>query len=452
MNRSARPPGPRGLPVIGSLLHYFKDILGFLTKNSERYGDIVFFSLGPRNIYQISEPEYIKKVLITDSRNFIKSRALERAKMVVGEGLLTNEGESHLRNRRVIQPLFHKKAIPNYIDAVISHTENLCRVWEDDATVDINREMMFLTQSIVVDALFDSKVDREKKQLVDSLTTVMNSFPRLLFPFSEYLDKLPLPANYRFNKSISNLDEVVYSVVREKESAESNNYDLVSLLLSARDEEGNRFFTDRQIRDEVITFFIAGQETTANALSWAFYLIARNKNVEDRILEEIHEVLGSEHPSYDDIERLQYTRNVINETLRLYPPAWTVVRKALKGCEIGGYFIPAGSDIYMSQYVVHRDDRFFSDPLKFSPERWFEINSRNLPRFAYFPFGGGPRRCIGEPFAIMEAVLILAVVLREWSVELINEGEIKPKPLITIRPKNGVPVRLLKRTTSRRTH
>lgn len=379
MIRSTKPPGPSGLPFAGSLFDYFKDILGFLTTNSREYGDMVFFRLGPRNVYQIGDPEYIKKVLVTDSRNFIKSRALERAKMVVGEGLLTNEGESHLRNRRVIQPLFHKKAIPNYVDSVVSHVNALCGAWENGMTLDINREMMFLTQSIVVDALFDSKVEREKKQLVDSLTTIMNSFPRLLFPFSEYLDNLPLPANYRFKKAIRNLDEAVYSVIKEKESAPNNRYDLVSLLLSAQDENGDRFFSDRQIRDELITFFIAGQETTANALSWAFYLIARHDNVENRILDEVYEVLGKEYPSYEDIEEMHYLNNVVKETLRLYPPAWTVVRKALNDYEIGGYSIPGGSDIYMSQFVVHRDSRYFRDPLKFVPERWFEINSNNFP-------------------------------------------------------------------------
>ena len=436
------PPGPKGLPYLGSLIDYFKDILRFLTTTANEYGDIVFFKLGPRNVYLISDPELIRQVLITDSKNFTKSRALNRSKIVVGEGLLTNEGEKHLANRRVIQPLFHKKAIPNYVDAVISHTEKMCRRWQNGMIVDINREMMHLTQNIVVDALFNSAVERNSGLLVDSLTTIMNSFPRMLFPYSEYLDNLPLPHNYRFKKALRNLDGIVYSIIEEKRSSGNEGHDLVSLLVGAKDEEGKDFFTNRQIRDEVITFFIAGQETTANALSWTWHLIANNKYVEKKIEDELSGVLNHGLPSYDDIDRLVYLNNVIKESLRLYPPAWAVVRKSINEYNIAGYNIPPGSDIYMSQYVVHRDSRFFEEPTKFYPERWESLDSSNLPRFAYFPFGGGTRKCIGEPFALMEAVLILAVVFDKWRMEPVYNSEIKPKPLITIRPGSCIEMKL----------
>jgi len=436
------PPGPKGLPFLGSLYDYFKDTLGFLTETARGYGDIVFFKLGPRNVYLISDPELIKQVLITDSKNFTKSRALNRARIVAGEGLLTNEGEQHLANRRVIQPLFHKKAIPNYVNAVISHTDTMCSQWEDGNVIDINKEMMHLTQNIVIDALFDSAVDRNSALLVDSLTTIMNSFPRMLFPYSEYLDNLPLPHNIRFRKALKNLDEIVYSIIDEKKSSRSESYDLVSLLLEAKDEEGKSFFTDKQIRDEVITFFIAGQETTANALSWTWYLIANNTKVEERMKAELSEVLNDRRPDYEDIERLVFLNNVVKESLRIYPPAWAVVRKSIDHYDIAGYKIPPGSDIYMSQFVVQRDERFFKDPMNFNPDRWSGLNSRNLPRFAYFPFGGGTRRCIGEPFALMEAVLILAVICRLWRMSPFDSSEIRPKPLITIRPEKGIKMRL----------
>lgn len=445
MHQSDIPPGPRGLPLVGSIFDYFRDILGFLIRNSRQYGDIVYFRLGPRNVYMLNDPEMIKQVLVTDSRNFTKSRALDRAKMVVGEGLLTSEGESHLRNRRVIQPLFHKKAIPNYANSVVTNSEVICSEWDNGQNLDMNREMMKLTQAIVVEALFNSSVEDSSKKLVDSLTTVINSFPRMLFPFSEYLDNIPLPGILKFKRAMKVLDETVYSIIREKKNSGSGGYDLVSMLISARDEEGKPFFTEREIRDKVITFFIAGQETTANALSWAFYLISGNSKVEEKIIGEISEVLGENSPTYDDVERLVYTNNVVREAMRLYPPAWTVVRNALKDYEIGGYTVPAGSDIHMSQFVVHRDGRIFDAPDEFRPERWTEIMRGELHRFAYFPFGGGTRRCIGEPFAMMEAVLILAIVYSKWRVKLAANSPVKPKPLITIRPEQGVPVILQKR-------
>lgn len=310
--------------------------------------------------------------------------------------------------------------------------------------------MMGLTQSIVVDALFDSNVESKSRKLVDSLTTVMNSFPRLLFPYSEYLDNLPLPANLKFKKAMKDLDEVVYSIIHEKKNSDAGAYDLVSLLINAVDEEGNRVFNDKQVRDEVITFFIAGQETTANALSWAFWLISSHREVEQRIVKELRNVLDGGLPSYEHIEKLVYLKNVVNESMRLYPPAWTVVRRAVNDYNIGGYEISAGSDVYMSQFVVHRDPRIYDQPMMFKPERWFDLDSGNLPRFAYFPFGGGARRCIGEPFALMEAVLILAIIYTDWSVRSTGTAEIKPKPLITIRPENGINVRIEKRNATQR--
>lgn len=435
MNNMKLPPGPKGLPLLGSAIPFFMDILGFLKSTAETYGDIAYFELGKRKIYMLNHPDDIQDVLVTNNRNFLKSRALQRAKLIVGEGLLTSEKETHLANRRLIQPIFHNKVIPEFADTMAVIAKEFTDKWQENEVFDVHRNMMEMTQQIVVKTLFGTGLEDSSK-LVDSLSYILNLFPRFLFPFSEYLDKLPLPSNIKCNEALETIDKAIYKIINERRSSPSERFDLLSLLIGESGENGNNF-DEKQIRDEVITFYIAGQETTANALCWTLYLISGHKEVEARITREVESVLDGRLPGYQDVKSLEYLGNTVKESLRMYPPAWVVTRRAIEDYEVRGYTIPAGADIYMSQNVVHYDPRFYKDPEKFIPERW-ENSENSLHRFAYFPFGGGPRRCIGEPFALMEAVLIIAVIASKWKLNLDPGFRVEAQPLITLRPKNGL--------------
>lgn len=441
------PPGPKGLPVLGSLPDYFRDMLGFLIRVRAEYGEIAYYKLGSRKMYLLSNPEHIKDVLVTHNRNFTKSRALQRAKIVLGEGLLTNEGASHTKQRKIIQPIFHHNRIRGYGDTMADYARRIGEKWENGAVLDIHREMMRLTLAIVSKTLFDADVESESDEIGKSLTHLVNQFPGLLFPYSEYLDKLPLPGNKRCYDAIDHLDGIIYRMIEERRSGTEGKEDLLSMLMEARDEEGKgAAMSDKQIRDEALTLFLAGQESTANSLTWSFYLISQHPDVEKKIDEEVKRALGGRLPALDDLGKLSYTQKVFKEALRLYPPAWAVARRAIEDYTVDGYVVPAGADVFMSQYVVHRDPRFYKEPLKFDPDRWSAEFEDGLPKFAYFPFGGGPRRCIGEPFAWMEGVIIIATMVSEWKMRLVPNQKIEPLALITIRPKNGMKMILERRS------
>ena len=446
MNRNSLPPGPRGLPIVGSLFDYFRDMLGFLLRTARTYGDIAFFKLGSRKVYLLSHPDFIKDVLVTNHMKFHKSRALERSKIVLGEGLLTSEGETHLRERRIIQPVFHHRRIKAYADVMTDFASRIGENWENGDVVDIHREMMRLTLAIVARTLFGAEIRSGADDIGKSLTTLVNQFPRMLFPLSEYLDKIPLPSTRRFFNALETLDNTVYQLIDLRRKSRVHGDDLLSMLLSAQDEEGGDGLTDLQVRDEVMTLFLAGQESTANSLVWAWYLISQHPHVEEKLHDELDSVLGQRLPEVDDLKKLVFTRMVFSESLRLYPPAWTVVRRAIEDYQVDGYVVPSGADIYMSQYVVHHDPRFFPDPFTFDPERWNHDQASSLPQFAYFPFGGGPRLCIGESFAWMEGIMLIAAIASKWKMHLVPGQNIVPKPLITIRPKSGMKMIMEKRS------
>ncbi len=433
------PPGPKGLPVVGSLFDYFGDILGFLSRVSADYGDIAYYKLGSRKMYLLSDPEDIKDVLVTNNRCFEKSRALKRTKIILGEGLLTNEGESHLKQRRTIQPVFHHKRIKTYGDVMADYASRIGEDWRGGSVVNIHKEMMKLTLFIVSKTIFDSDMESESDEIGKCLTDLVSLFPQMIFPYSEYLDNLPLPATKRFYAARDKLDSIIYGLIEERRANPGENTDLLSMLLEAQDEEGDGLgMSDQQVRDEAMTLFLAGQESTANSLVWTWYLISQHPEVERKIYEEIDSVLGGRLPTLDDLGKLSYTQNVFKEALRLYPPAWAVARHVKEDYEVGGYTVPAGADIFISQYVVHRDPRLYREPERFIPERWESDETKDLPRFAYFPFGGGPRRCIGEAFAWMEGVIIIATIASKWKMRLVPHQKIVPDPLITIRPKYGM--------------
>jgi len=433
------PPGPKGLPFLGSLIDYFSDMLGFLKRASDEYGDVVYYKLGSRKMYLLNNPEHIKDVLVTHNRNFEKSRALKRTKIILGEGLLTNEGEPHLEQRRTIQPVFHHQRIKSYGDVMAEYASRVGEEWQNGSVVNIHKEMMKLTLFIVSKTIFDSDMETESDEIGECLTDLVTLFPQMIFPYSEYLDNLPLPANRRFQNAKDKLDSIIYSLIEERRANPGEKGDLLSMLLEAQDEEGNgEGMKDEQVRDEALTLFLAGQESTANSLVWTWYLISTHPEVEKKVHEEVDSVLNGRLPTLDDLGKLSYTQNVFKEALRLYPPAWAIARHVLEDYEVGGYVIPAGADIFMSQYVVHRDPRLYKEPDSFIPERWSNEETKELPRFAYFPFGGGTRRCIGEPFAWMEGVILIATIASKWKMRLVPHQKIAPQALITIRPKNGM--------------
>lgn len=439
MSTQTHPPGPKGKPVIGNLLDFRRDPLGFLLTAAREHGDIVHLQFGPQAIYLLNNPDYIRDVLVTNNRNFIKSRGLQMAKRFLGEGLLTSEGEFHRRQRRMSQPAFHRQRMNAYARVMAEYGAMTRDRWQDGETLDIAQEMMRVTLAIVGKTLFDADVESEAAEIRTALTDIMQLFNRITSPFPNLLMKLPLPSNFRFLKASKRLDATIYRIINEHRATGADRGDLLSMLLMAQDEEGDGgSMTDLQLRDEAMTIFLAGHETTANALAWTWYLLARHADVEARLHEEIDRELEGRLPAADDFARLKYTEMVLAEAMRMYPPAWTMGRQALKDYPIDNFTVPAGSIILMSPWVMQHDERYYPDPFTFDPERWTPARREARPKFSYFPFGGGPRVCIGEGFAWMEGVLLIATIAQRWRMRLAEGEKVEPRPMITLRPRRGI--------------
>jgi cytochrome P450 len=445
------PPGPGRATTRARLVGYLafrRDPLNYLTRLAREHGDIVYFHVGTQRAYLLNHPDLVRDVLVNHQDHFHKGRALQRSKRLLGEGLLTSEGEHHRRQRRLAQPAFHKKRIESYGDAMVAYAARHASGWQDGANVDIAREMMRLTLAIVGKTLFDADVEEDADDIAGALTEIMELFNMLLLPYSEYLEKLPLPQMRRFERARAKLDAIIYRIVEERRRNPSDAGDLLSMLLAARDDEGDRTgMSDQQIRDEVMTLILAGHETTANALSWTWYLLAQHPEVERRLHDELDDVLdqGRRLPTVEDLPRLRYTEMILSESMRLYPPAWVVGRLAIKDYAVRGYVVPAGSLVLVSQYVTHRDARFFTDPERFQPARWAPELKESRPAYSYFPFGGGARRCVGEGFAWMEGVLLIAAIASRWRMRLDPAHRVETYPRITLRPRRGVRVTLERR-------
>lgn len=438
-------PGPRGF-VFGARLRAFRrDPLEFLTMLAREYGDVASVRFGRREVVLVSDPELIREILVTRNRNFIKSRALQRARTLLGAGLLTSEGELHLRQRRLIQPAFHRDRIDAYAPVMSEVARRQTDGWVDGAEIDAAREMMRITLAIVARTLFDAEVEGEASEIADALTAAMSLMDRLTIPFGEILDHLPLPATRRFQRARARLDATIFRIIAERRASGVERGDLLSLLLAAEDAADGRGMTDAQLRDEALTLFLAGHETTANALAWTWHLLAGHQEAERRMHAELDAVLDGRAPVAADLPRLPYTMRVLHESMRLYPPAWSIGRQPLADFELGGYRVPAGCIILMSPWVVHRDARFFSDPLRFDPDRWLPERETAHLRSAYFPFGGGPRKCIGEGFAWMEGSLVLATLASVWRLRSVPGHPVSTLPLITLRPRRGLRMRLQRR-------
>ena len=441
---STVPPGPRARWFGEHVLALKRNRLEFLQRMA-RYGDVSYVRIGPQPVFLFRHPGAIKDVLVTQHRNFIKGRGLQRAKRLLGEGLLTSEGAFHLRQRRLAQPAFHRQRIAGYADVMAAYAERAAARWHDGQETDIAEEMMRLTLAIAGKTLFDADVEDEAEEIGEALTAALEMFSLALLPGAELMDRLPLPHTRRFNRARARLDDVVYRMIDERRASGEDRGDLLSMLMLARDIEGDgSAMTDEQLRDEAMTILLAGHETTANALAWTWDLLGRHPQAEARLQAEA-DASGSRTLGMDDVTRLPYTRMVLAESMRLYPPAWVVGYRAVDDCTVAGWHVPARSLCVMSQFIVHRDARWFPDPERFDPDRWSADRQAERPRFAYFPFGGGPRQCIGEQFAWTEGVLLLATIARKWRVRPLRPAMAEPYPVFTLRPKDGVPVRLERR-------
>ncbi len=395
--------------------------------------------MGGEHLFIASDPAVIRDVLVTHNQNFHKSRGLERTKRVLGEGLLTSEDAFHLRQRRLIQPAFHRERIAAYATTMVEYANRIRSGWANGATLDVASEMSRLTLLIVGKTLFDADVEAQAREIGDAMTGLMRSFWTTMLPFGEALERLPIPHLRRGRHARERLDRIIYGIIRERRASGADRGDLLSMLLLAQDDEDKgRGMTDRQVRDEAMTIFLAGHETTANALTWTWYLLSQAPDVERRLHDEIAAVLSGRLPTVADVERLPYATRVVTESMRLYPPAWLVGRRAVNEYSINGYHVPPRSIIVMSQWIVHRDARHYADPEHFDPDRWTPEFKARLPRFAYFPFGGGPRQCIGESFAWMELVLLVATIAQRWRFELAPNHPVVPHAAITLRPKHGM--------------
>jgi cytochrome P450 len=432
------PPGPK-TSLFASLTYGFsRDPLTYLSTLVRTYGDLASYRMGGELIFFVNDPVFIQEILVTDHRNFTKSRGLERTRRLLGNGLLTSEGEFHRRQRRLMQPAFHRERIESYGRTMVAHAERVRSSWSRGAEIDVAQEMAGLTLSIAGKTLFDVDVQAQAAEIGNALTEVMSSFWLAMMPFGSVIERLPVGRMRRARLARERLDAIVYDMIAKRRRAGGDRGDLLSMLLLARDEDDRTGMTDQQVRDEAMTTLLAGHETTANALTWTWYLLSQAPAAEAALQEEVGRALGGRLPTVADIPSLPYVERVVTEAMRLYPPAWILGRRAIGPHPVGGYVAPPRTIFLMSPWVMHRDGRYFPDPERFDPDRWTPEFKAALPRFAYFPFGGGPRRCIGEPFAWMELVLVVATMAQRWKLRLVPGHPVVPQPLVTLRAKHGM--------------
>jgi cytochrome P450 len=437
-------PGPAGLPVVGSLRAFQKDPLQFLLNLRRDYGDVVRFRMGPRLAHLVSRPEWVRYVLATHHANYDKSVLYRRLEPTLGKGLLTSNGAFWQRQRRLAEPAFHLEQVGGFVTTMVEATAAMLARWEPYAahgrSFDVAPELSRLAMTIATRTLFGADVDAEAGGVTRALTIVMRHAIGQILALWPVPESWPTPGNRRARRAIAVLDAVVYEMIAARRRAGEPSNDLLSMLVYARDPETGEAMTDRQLRDEAMTLFLAGHETTANALAWTVYLLGQHPAAARRLQAEVDEVLAGRPPTLADLPRLSYTLMVLQEAMRLYPPGWVISRMPRQDDVIGGYHIPAGSTVVVSQYVVHRHPDYWDDPTRFAPERFV---ARGAP--AYFPFAAGPRVCIGNNFALLEARLALAMLAQRYEVALAPGHPVEPEALVTLRPHPGVWVTLQSR-------
>lgn len=435
---------PQGSSLVGNLVDLGNDPLGFLTKCAREYGDIVPLRLGLTPACLISNPDYIEEVL-KNRDIFVKSRGFRALRSLLGEGLLTSEGDTWFRQRRLAQPVFHQKRIAGYGAVMVDYAERMLDTWQDGESRDVHADMMRLTLNIVMKTIFNQDVtEGEAQNVANALDVAMDWFESKRKQNFLIWEWFPRPENVRYRNAIQQMDETIYNIINQRRTSGEDPGDLLSMLMQARDEDDGSQMSDKQLRDEVATLMLAGHETTANALSWTWILLSGHPEVQTKLQEELKAVLDGRSPTMEDLPKLRYTNMVVKESMRFYPPVALLGREAAKDCEIGGYHVPEGCLIMISQWVMHRNPRYFEDPEVFKPERWANDLEKQLPRGVYIPFGDGPRICIGKGFALMEAVLLLATISQRFQLTVEPDFPIVPQPSITLRPEHGVKVQLTK--------
>jgi cytochrome P450 len=438
-------PGPKGGYFSGSVTHFRRDQLGFYDACAREYGDVVDTRMGPYRILLIYHPGAIEEIFVTRNRDFVKSPGVRLLRPLLGDGLFLSEGDTWLRQRRLLQPVFHRQRVAGYGDVMAAFAGRHVAGWKDGGVFEVHGEMMALTQAIVGKTLFDADVSGDAHEVGQAARVLAEDFGARLSSFQLIPYWVPTPRNLRSRRAIQRLDRLIHRLIAERRASGEDRGDLLSMLLHAQDADDGSRMTGQQVRDEAMTMFLAGHETTAVALSWTWYLLAQHPEADARLAAELQEVLGGRPPSVADLPRLTYAAMVVTEAMRLYPPAYGIGRQAAQATEIAGHAI-APKDIFIAPtWTVQRDRRWFDEPESFRPERWAGDLAQRLPRFAYFPFGGGPRQCIGNSFAQMEAVLILATIAQRFRLSLVPGQRITPTPYITLRPEPGIRMLLARR-------
>lgn len=436
-----RLPGPKGTRVMGVMREFNRDALGFIERMQRDYGDMVWTRFLYVPALFLYHPDEIEYVLTTNAKNFRKALTLRSNffQRLVGNGLLTSEGEEWKRQRRLSNPAFHRERVATYASTMVDYTKRLISCWREGERHDMHRDMMRLTLEIVVRCLFSADVSHD----VDHVGAILSEMVK---PFASQAtlkwilnNRLPTPEHIRFHRLARKIDHVVYRIIAERRASGKDEGDLLSMLLAAHDEDGSSM-SDEQLRDEVMTLFLAGHETTALTLAWTWYLLGKNPEAEKKFHAEVDEVLGDRDATFADLPRLKFTEQIVKESMRLYPPAYGLGREAMNDCEVSGYPVPAGTQVFMFQWVTHRDARFFDEPQEFKPERWTAEFEARLPKYAYFPFGAGPRACIGASFAMMEMIMVLVTIAKKFRLELVRDHPVEVFPAMSLRPKDGVKV------------
>lgn len=442
------PPGPPGRWLSGHVRDYAQDPLGFVTFCAHKYGDVVGIRLGPRRAYLVTHPDLVEQVLVADNRHYVKDFTLKLYRPILGNGLLMSDGDFWLRQRRLIQPAFLRHRVQAHGPAMVQFATHLLDSWREGQVLDIHTAMMALTLEIAAKAFFGAEVASEAHQVGESLETALACIDhRFSGNFWWIPDWVPTANNRRMRSAIRRLDAIIYRFIEERRKQTGEHADLLSLLLHARAED-NSTMTDLQLRDEAMTLFLAGHETTALALTWTWLLLGQHPGVAADLEAELQHVLGGRLPGVEDVPQLRVAEAIIQEAMRLYPPAYGMGRQATAPTKLGNFDVPAGTTLFMYQWVIHRDARYYEAPEEFRPRRWLEGLAQRLPRYAYFPFGGGPRLCIGNTFAMMEAILILATMAQRVRLSLEPGQTIALWPSITLRPRHEILMRVQKRLDS----